>query len=101
MKPPKFSLTDRVPLVPEAADAMASVFIKWPTLHPNIYRKRIAEIQGRPRAGDWVAVYALEERLAAHEPSESAPPPLPVPVCLRIALQRSIGDRRSIVSLVG
>ncbi len=26
--------------------------------HPNIFRKRVTDIEGKPQAGDWVAVYA-------------------------------------------
>jgi 23S rRNA (cytosine1962-C5)-methyltransferase len=39
---------------------MPSVYVKWAMLHPNIFRKRIDRIEGKPRAGDWVAVYCLD-----------------------------------------
>ena len=38
---------------------MPSVFVKWAMLHPNIFRKRIDRIEGRPKAGEWVAVYCM------------------------------------------
>jgi 23S rRNA (cytosine1962-C5)-methyltransferase len=39
---------------------MASVTIQRATLHPNIFRKRLLDIEGNPGAGDWVAVYRVE-----------------------------------------
>jgi 23S rRNA (cytosine1962-C5)-methyltransferase len=44
-------------LVPLSNSGMAAVHISRPMLHPNIYRKRILEIEGNPIAGQWVAVY--------------------------------------------
>jgi len=47
-------------LSPESTEGMPSVYVKWAMLHPNIFRKRIDRIEGKPRAGDWVAVYCLD-----------------------------------------
>ncbi|MEQ1826901.1 MAG: class I SAM-dependent rRNA methyltransferase [Pirellula sp.] len=44
-------------LVPAPNSEMAAVHISRAMLHPNIYRKRILEIEGNPIAGQWVAVY--------------------------------------------
>ncbi len=50
----------RRPLSPLANGNMATVTMQRATLHPNIFRKRILEIDGNPGAGDWVAVYRVE-----------------------------------------
>ncbi|MFY8200003.1 MAG: class I SAM-dependent rRNA methyltransferase, partial [Pirellula staleyi] len=44
-------------LVPPTNSEMGVVHISRPMLHPNIYRKRILEVEGNPVAGQWVAVY--------------------------------------------
>ncbi len=44
-------------LVPQQNAAMGAIYVSRPMLHPNIYRKRILEIEGNPRPGEWVAVY--------------------------------------------
>jgi 23S rRNA (cytosine1962-C5)-methyltransferase len=44
-------------LVPPSNSSMAAVHVSRPMLHPNIYRKRILDIEGNPGAGEWVAVY--------------------------------------------
>jgi 23S rRNA (cytosine1962-C5)-methyltransferase len=44
-------------LVPDRAAPMPIVHVNRPMLHPNIYRKRILRIEGRPLPGQWVAVY--------------------------------------------
>jgi 23S rRNA (cytosine1962-C5)-methyltransferase len=44
-------------LVPPLHSKMAAVHVSRPMLHPNIYRKRILEIEGNPAPGEWVAVY--------------------------------------------
>lgn len=41
--------------------------LKKKTSHPNIFRKRIESISGNPQAGDWVAVYHLDEESAELE----------------------------------
>ena len=40
---------------------MPKVYLKKKTSHPNIFRKRIDEIEGNPQAGDWVAVFHRDE----------------------------------------
>lgn len=49
------------PLAPATTSRMAAVYIRWPVLHPNIFRKRIVRVEGKPKPGEWVEVYALEE----------------------------------------
>ena len=44
-------------LVPPTNSVMGIVHISRPMLHPNVYRKRILDIEGNPAAGQWVAVY--------------------------------------------
>lgn len=53
------------PLVLRGNTQLASVFLDKATTHPNIFRKRIRQIEGQPRRGDWVALY--------HTPEDSQP----------------------------
>ncbi len=48
------------PLGISSEDPIASVFVPRAMLHPTIYRKRIDRVEGAPKAGDWVALYATE-----------------------------------------
>lgn len=45
------------PLALGAGEAIGSVFLSRPMMHPMVYRKRIMRMEGDPRAGDYVAVY--------------------------------------------
>ncbi len=47
----------QLPLAIPSSASLCSVLLDKPTSHPNVYRKRIRDIQGTPRRGDWVAVY--------------------------------------------
>ena len=38
--------------------SLPRIYVPHATRHPNIFRRRIARIEGRPGPGDWVAVYA-------------------------------------------
>jgi 23S rRNA (cytosine1962-C5)-methyltransferase len=58
-------------LIPSRNSKMAAIHISRPMLHPNIYRKRILDIEGNPSAGEWVAVYHQSSR----PPSESRDSP--------------------------
>lgn len=48
------------PLSPASNASLASVTLQRATLHPNVFRKRLLEIQGNPSPGDWVAMYRVE-----------------------------------------
>ncbi len=61
------------PLSPESATEMPAVYVKWAMLHPNIFRKRLERIEGRPKAGDWVAVYCLDSPPRSHAESDEVP----------------------------
>src|SRR5205814_1842523 len=54
------------PLSPDPAEPLSAVFLKTPTWHPTIYRKRIAKVDARARAGDLVAVYHGEQELLGY-----------------------------------
>ena len=58
----------QVPLELRASAQLASVFLDKLTTHPNVFRKRIRDIEGQPRRGDWVALY--------HTPEEASQPQL-------------------------
>ena len=53
------------PLILHGNAQLASVFLDKLTTHPNVFRKRIRQIEGNPHRGDWVALY--------HTPEESQP----------------------------
>jgi 23S rRNA (cytosine1962-C5)-methyltransferase len=42
------------------------VFLKTPTGHPLVYRKRVARVDAAAKAGDWVAVYHGEQELLGY-----------------------------------
>jgi len=50
-------LDELMGLVPPSNSVMGAVHVSRPMLHPNIYRRRILEVEGNPAAGQWVAVY--------------------------------------------
>jgi 23S rRNA (cytosine1962-C5)-methyltransferase len=60
MKKPFAKNTTGRPPALEKSESIAAVYVGRPMLHPNIFRKRISRIEGRPRPGDWVAVYSEE-----------------------------------------
>ena len=53
-----------LPLTIPAASKLASVMLDKPTTQPNVFRKRIRQIVGAPKRGDWVAVYHLLDESA-------------------------------------
>ncbi len=57
-----YASPDRAPLWPEPAASLSRVILSKPTNHPSVYRKRIHDICGAPKAGDWVAVYHLADQ---------------------------------------
>ena len=54
------------PLWPDARQSLPGVFLRTPIRHPLIYRKRIERIEGNPRPGEWVAVYAIPNELLGY-----------------------------------
>lgn len=77
MKPasPSGSLQQRA-LSPDPNQPIARVYVRWYMLQPNIFRKRILRMEGNPRPGDWVAVYAVEDyRAGKAEDDDSQPYP--------------------------
>lgn len=52
-----FRLRDSQPLVPRPDVELPRVVLAKRTTHPNIFRKRIQSIEGKPSAGDWVVLY--------------------------------------------
>ncbi len=48
-------------LSPDPNQSIARIYVRWYMLQPNIFRKRILRMEGNPRPGDWVAVYAVED----------------------------------------
>jgi 23S rRNA (cytosine1962-C5)-methyltransferase len=57
------NLLDQRPLASEPA---GRVFIKSPTGHPLIYRKRVERVEGDPQPGDLVSVHYPPEELLGH-----------------------------------
>lgn len=53
-------LPTHLPLCPTESGELPSVLIAKATTHPNIFRKRILQIDGNPRVGDWVSLYCRE-----------------------------------------
>lgn len=49
------------PLCIADPDALPRVVVSHATRHPNIFRKRVVQAEGRPASGDWVAVYSQRE----------------------------------------
>lgn len=64
-------------LVPPKNSVMGVVHVSRPMLHPNIYRRRIIEVEGNPAPGQWVAVYHQQLPLSSrsHEPQERSDSP--------------------------
>lgn len=50
----------------EAPKQLPEVHLQTPTSHPLVYRKRIAQVVGNPRAGDLVVVYHSEQELLGY-----------------------------------
>ncbi len=73
-KSPSGLLTPRS-LVFEDAASIPAVYVARPMLHPNIFRKRILRIEGRPKPGDWVAVYSTTAPMS--RPTEDDSPLVP------------------------
>lgn len=77
----KMDEDDLMGLVPPSNSQMGIVHVSRPMLHPNIYRKRILEVEGNPKPGQWVAVYHQQlpresrgdssARVSAYGPSSS------------------------------
>lgn len=58
--------TSPKPLCPEGAQALPAVFLKSPTGHPIIYRKRVDKVDSSVRPGDLVAVYHGENEILGY-----------------------------------
>jgi 23S rRNA (cytosine1962-C5)-methyltransferase len=54
------------PLSPDPSQPLPAVFMKSVGLHPLLYRKRVARVDSSAKAGDWVAVYDADEKLAGY-----------------------------------
>jgi 23S rRNA (cytosine1962-C5)-methyltransferase len=57
-----------------SAAELPQIILAKATSHPNIYRKRIARIEGAPRIGDYVQVLCPAAERQQPEPGESPPP---------------------------
>lgn len=55
-----------LPLCPDPARPLPAVFLKTPTRHPLIYRKRIVRADASARPGDLVAVYVEPNELMGY-----------------------------------
>lgn len=53
----QLTLPVSLPLSPLASGPLAEAIITRRTTHPTVYRKRIVQLKGNPRVGDWVRVY--------------------------------------------
>src|SRR5688572_13712156 len=53
-------------LAPDAAQPLPAVFLKTPTFHPIVYRKRVAKVDSSAKAGELVAVYHGDEELLGY-----------------------------------
>lgn len=60
------ALPRTLPLSPLPSGPMAEAIITRRTTHPTVYRKRIVQLTGNPRTGDWVRVF--------HSDTESGEP---------------------------
>ena len=58
--------TSPKPLCPDPAQPLPAVFLKTPTGHPIIYRKRVHKVDASVRPGDLVAVYYGEHELLGY-----------------------------------
>lgn len=54
------------PLAADPTKPLPAVFLRTPTWHPIIYRKRVAKIDAGAKAGDLVAVYTGEQELLGY-----------------------------------
>lgn len=61
-------------LYPQPGDALPAVTLRSPVRQPNVFRKRIAEVDSGVKAGDWVVVYAPRTTDAEGEPTDSGEP---------------------------
>jgi 23S rRNA (cytosine1962-C5)-methyltransferase len=77
MNKTRSSLWEPKTLAFDEAASIPAVYVARPMLHPNVFRKRIARIEGRPKLGDWVAVYALESNSPDRVDENSDRPPRP------------------------
>ncbi len=48
-------------LAVEGREALPAIYLSRAALHPFVYRRRIQRVEGHPKAGQWVAVYAQQE----------------------------------------
>ncbi len=60
-------LPNRLPLCPAEGKNLGAITLNKPTTHPNVYRKRIKQIDGAPQVGDWVRVLHTETETGAAE----------------------------------
>src|SRR5436190_1715247 len=54
------------PLAADPTRPLPAVFLRTPTWHPIIYRKRVAKVDPSAKAGDLVAVYTGEQELLGY-----------------------------------
>jgi 23S rRNA (cytosine1962-C5)-methyltransferase len=54
------------PLSPEPAAAIPGAFVRSPTWHPFLYRKRIDRVDGKAKPGDMVAVYGPNDQILGY-----------------------------------
>lgn len=97
------------PLCPDPGGSLPAVFVKSAIRQPILYRKRIARVDSFARAGDLVAVYDAEEKLAGYglynPKSEIAlrmlryEPELPDEVFWRGRFERAVSLRRDVLNL--
>lgn len=56
-KPPRRANAASQPLCPLPSQSLPRVTLTKHNSHPNLFRKRIVNVEGNPGVGDWVAVY--------------------------------------------
>ncbi|MEM7475745.1 MAG: class I SAM-dependent rRNA methyltransferase [Planctomycetota bacterium] len=54
-------LPENLPLSLSGSESLAEVVVAKPSSHPNLFRKRLVRIQGKPQVGDWVSVVVEQE----------------------------------------
>ncbi len=96
MNKTRSSLWEPKTLAFDEAASIPAVYVARPMLHPNIFRKRIARIEGRPKLGDWVAVYALESNSPDRVDENSDRPPRPRNEGARLFAYGIFNDRSEI-----
>lgn len=49
-----------LPLIVPPIESIPAITLAKPTSHPNVFRKRISQIDGKPNVGSWVCLYHTE-----------------------------------------